>query len=102
MPSFGAVRGHKLLFFGGGDGCCYAFDAATLKTVWRFDCVPAEYKRPVAGLNWAALYSLGDKRLKQSLNKKNESSYVGISEILASPVLYNDRIYVTGGNRQKS
>jgi len=96
MPSFGTVRGRKLIFFGAGDGCCYAFDAVTLKTVWRFDCVPAEYKL-TGDLSWAARYSLGDKRLKQSLNKKNESSYVGTSEILACPVLHNDRIYVPIG-----
>jgi len=97
MPSLGTVRGRKLVFYGGGDGCCYAFDAATLKTVWRFDCVPSEYKQTVSNLNWAALYSLGDKRLKRSFNKKNESSYVGMSEILSSPVLHNDRIYVPIG-----
>jgi len=96
-PSLGTVRGRKLLFFGAGDGWCYAFDAATLKTVWRFDCVPTEYRRPVGNLNWAALYSLGDKRLRKSLNKKNESSYTGTSAIVACPVLHNDRIYVPIG-----
>ncbi len=95
-PSLGIARGRKLVFFGGGDGYCYAFDAATLKTVWRFDCVPAEYK-PTGDLKWAACYSLGDKRLKQSLNKKDKSSYVGTSEILASPVFYKERIYVPIG-----
>jgi len=95
-PSLGVVGGRKLLFFGGGDGFCYAFDAETLKTVWRFDCNPPEY-HVKSDLNWAALYSLGDKRLKKSLNKKNESSFVGLSEIIACPVLHNDRIYVPIG-----
>lgn len=96
MPSLGTVRGRKLIFFGGGDGYCYAFDALTLKTVWRFDCNPPEYKQ-FGDLSWAAHYSLGDKRLKKSLNKKNESSFIGTSEILASPVLHNDRVYVPIG-----
>jgi outer membrane protein assembly factor BamB len=97
MPSLGTVRGQKLVFYGGGDGFCYAFDAATLKTVWRFDCIPPEYRQTVSNLNWAAMYSLGDKRLKRSLNKKNESSYVGASEILSCPVLHNDRVFVPIG-----
>lgn len=97
MPSLGTVRGRKLVFHGGGDGFCYAFDAATLKTVWSFDCVPAEYKGTVSNLNWAAMYSLGDKRLKKSLNKENKSSYVGTSEILSCPVFHNNRVYVPIG-----
>ena len=103
-PSLGVVRGRKLLFFGGGDGVCYAFEALTsvpeqfakLKTVWSFDCNPPEYKQ-LGGLDWATHYSLGDKRLKQSLNKKNGSSFVGMSEFIACPVIYKDRVYIAIG-----
>ncbi|MEI7731204.1 MAG: PQQ-binding-like beta-propeller repeat protein [Verrucomicrobiota bacterium] len=103
-PSMGVVNGRKLIFYGGGDGVCYAFEALSsvpeqpvrLKTVWWFDCNPPEYKS-FGGLDWASHYSLGDKRLKQSLNKQSLSSFVGTSEIIASPVLYRDRIYVPIG-----
>ena len=103
-PSMGTVGGRKLVFYGGGDGVCYAFEALTsipeqpvkLKTAWSFDCNPPEYKQ-FGGLSWAAHYSLGDKRLKQSLNKKSESSFVGMSEIIGSPVFHRDRVYVAIG-----
>ena len=45
--------GRKLLFFGGGDGYCYAFDARPvkegdstyLKVAWKYDCNPPERKK---------------------------------------------------------
>ena len=103
-PSLAKVGGRKLIFFGGGDGVCYAFEALSkvpkepvkLKTVWSFDCNPPEYKS-FGGLDWASHYSLGDKRLKQSLNKTNDGSFVGMSEIIATPVPYKNRVYVAIG-----
>ena len=52
-PSLGRVAGRTLVFFGGGDGVCYAFEAldragptpVKLKKVWSFDCNPPEYKQ---------------------------------------------------------
>jgi outer membrane protein assembly factor BamB len=67
-----------------------------LKTAWFFDCNPPEYKS-FGGLDWASHYSLGDKRLKKSLNKTNDGSFVGMSEIIATPVPYKDRVYVAIG-----
>jgi outer membrane protein assembly factor BamB len=103
-PSLGTVNGRKLVFFGGGDGCCYAFEALAavpenpvkLKTVWFCDCNPPEYKQ-FGGLSRVVHYCLGDKRLRQSLNKKDESSFTGMSEIIACPVFYNNRVYVAIG-----
>ena len=103
-PSAGVVRGKKLIFFGGGDGFCYAFEAldsvpakpVKLKTAWLFDCNPPEYKS-FGGLDWATHYSLGDRRLKKSLNKANDGNFVGMSEIIATPVFYKDRVYVAIG-----
>jgi len=103
-PSLGVVNGRKLIFWGGGDGCCYAFEALAgvprkpvkLKTVWSFDCDPPEYKS-FGRLDWASHYSLGDKRLKQTLNKANDGSFVGMSEIIATPVPYKNRVYVAIG-----
>src|SRR6266403_702034 len=56
-PSTGKVNGRQLIFFGGGDGWCYAFDAKPvkegdgnfLKTVRKFDCNPPEHKADKSG-----------------------------------------------------
>ena len=42
-------------------------------------------------------YTLGDKRGKDTLNKLNDGSFVGLSEIIATPVFYKDRVYVAIG-----
>ena len=103
-PTLGIVNGRKLIFFGGGDGVCYAMEALAgvperpvkLKTVWSFDCNPPEYKK-FGDLSWSAHYSLGDKRLNKSLNKENDGTFVGMSEIIGTPVFYKDRVYVAIG-----
>jgi outer membrane protein assembly factor BamB len=101
--SLGKVRGKKLVFFGGGDGRCYAFEAlrkmpaqvVRLKTVWSYDCIPPEYKA-AAGDDRITHYCLGDKRVKGTLNK-HDGTFVGMSEIIGTPVLVKDRIYVALG-----
>jgi len=103
-PSMGTVRGRKLVFLGGGDGACYAFEAlklvpdapTTLKTAWRVDCSPPDY-RSFGGLDRFVHYTLGDKRRSDSLNKLNDGKFVGMSEIIATPVFYRDRVYVAIG-----
>ncbi|MCX6909817.1 MAG: PQQ-binding-like beta-propeller repeat protein [Verrucomicrobia bacterium] len=102
--SLGNVNGRKLVFFGGGDGVCYAFEALTakppapvkLKTVWWYDCVPPEYKE-FGGLDWANHYFLGDKRNKKAFNKSNDGTFAGESEIIATPVFLNNRVYIPIG-----
>ena len=100
-PSLGIVNGKALVFFGGGDGVCYAFEAlgkvpaqpVNLKKAWSYDCNPPHYKlrggEPIR-------YMAGDKRKKDSPNK-NDGSYVGPSDIIATPVFYRDRVYVALG-----
>lgn len=100
-PSLGRVGGRTLIFYGGGDGVCYAFEAIEksadkpqrLRTVWTYDCNPREYKlrdgKPVA-------YYAGDKRKRNSPNK-NDGSYVGPSQIIATPVFHKGRVYVAIG-----
>jgi len=39
-PAYGLVAGKPLVFFGGGDGWCYAFDAPSGRPVWKFDLNP--------------------------------------------------------------
>jgi len=103
-PSLGTVRGRKLVFLGGGDGACYAFEAlagvpkepVTLKTAWRVDCNPPEY-RAFGDLDMFTHYTLGDKRRKDTLNTLNDGSFTGMSEIIATPVFDKDRVYVAIG-----
>ena len=85
-PSMGVVNDKKLVFFGGGDGWCYAFepkpvkegDSSFLKTVWKYDCNPPEYK------------------VKDGTPIKYPDAE-GVSEINATPVFYKNRVYVATG-----
>jgi outer membrane protein assembly factor BamB len=83
-PSLGEVNGQKQIFFAGGDGVCYGFEALphseppkTLKRIWRFDCDPTAPK----------------ENINTYLNNKTESP----SNIDSMPVFYKNRIYVTVG-----
>ena len=66
-----------------------------LKTVWWYDCIPPEYKA-AAGPDRITHYCLGDKRVKGTLNQ-NDGTFVGMSEIIGTPVLVKDRIFVALG-----
>ncbi len=100
-PSLGKVGDKTLLFFGGSDGICYAFETLDgipdkpvyLKKVWSYDCNPPAYKlrdgKPIH-------YTDGDKRRRLSPNK-NDGLYVGPSEIIGTPVFLNNRVYVAIG-----
>ena len=100
-PSLGEVDGKKLVFLGGGDGRCYAFEAledlpeetTKLKLAWTYDCNPPEYRFPGGE---SVDYYKGDKRQSQSTNK-NDGTYLGPSQIIATPVFHNNRIYVAIG-----
>lgn len=83
-PAMGVVNGKKLLFFGAGDGVCYAFDAepvpaaagedvGKLKLVWKFDIDAA-----------------GDRRGKYR-------TVAGPSEVIATPVFFSNRVYLGVG-----
>src|SRR5271157_1451455 len=103
-PSMGEVNGRKLIFFGGGDGICYAFaaepqkgdgspivpvvpgpainrsedkDTDYMKKVWWFDCNPPE------------------RRANDPVHKYPAPD--GPSEINATPVFWHNRIYVCVG-----
>ena len=110
-PSLGEVSGRELVFFGGGDGVCYAFDATafsvgpstrpadrplsgTLKKVWSYDCIPAGDKTRDGKL---IPYADGDKRKGKNSPNKGDGEYAGPSEIIATPVFYNGRVYVAIG-----
>lgn len=104
-PSTGVVNGKRLVFFGGGDGVCYALDAepkkgdgspivpvlpgaefkreeetdsSYLKKVWWADLNPPEYKEK------------NGKPIKYPAAD-------GVSEINATPVFYKNRVYIATG-----
>ncbi|HKQ37445.1 MAG TPA: PQQ-binding-like beta-propeller repeat protein [Verrucomicrobiae bacterium] len=85
-PSTGKVNGKNLVFFGGGDGWCYAFDpkpvksedTSVLKVVWKADCNPPEYK------------TRDGKPIRYPAAE-------GPSEVNATPVFYKNRIYIATG-----
>ena len=85
-PSMGEIVGRKLVFFGGADGVCYAFEALappvpesvqTLKRVWRFDCDP--------------------EAPKENVHEYLKNRHEGPSILAGMPVFHKNRIYITGG-----
>ena len=101
-PTLGRVGKTAMVFYGAGDGVCYAFkalDAAcapddannplTLKKVWSYDCNPREYKfdgnEPVDYWDGDATRATVPKDFK------------GPSEIIATPVFHKGRLYVAVG-----
>ncbi len=80
-PSSGKVNGKELIFYGAGNGVCFAFDPKPvkegddnfLKTVWSFDCNPPERKK----------FKYPDAE--------------GPSEINATPVFWKNRVYIAVG-----
>ena len=84
-PALGVVKGKPLVFYGGGDGVCYAFDPVPappatpdgpgiLKCVWRFDVDAAAGR--------TGPYKIGK---------------AGPSEIIATPVFYQNKVSVGVG-----
>lgn len=87
-PTLMHAGGKTLVVWGGGNGVCYAFDAeftrgedgkpGKLRQVWSFDCNPPQHKmkdgKPIP---------YGDDE--------------GPSEIIATPVCCNERVYVAVG-----
>jgi outer membrane protein assembly factor BamB len=82
-PSYAKVGDQGLIFWGGGDGFCYALDPEPLppgddgkrylRTVWMFNCNPPERK------------------------KFKYKHAEGPSEVLSTPVCWNNKVYVDVG-----
>jgi outer membrane protein assembly factor BamB len=108
------VNGKPLILLGGNDGVCYAFDplsdaGATASTgglncVWSFDANPPHYRNYPSGK--PIYYYQGDLRVYQTKVKDGldttdfnagDGSFIGPNEILASPIFYENRVYVLTG-----
>jgi outer membrane protein assembly factor BamB len=89
-PSMGVVNGRRLIFFGGGNGVLYAFEALKpesdqirtgelrgLQKVWQFDFDPGAPKTNV--------------------HRFNSNRQVSPSNFYGMPVFDHDRIYLAGG-----
>jgi len=90
-PSMARVNGRNLIFFAGGNGIVYAFEAlkpnalrsvpgtlpVSLKKVWQFDFDPTAPKKEV--------------------HKYNTNRREGPSNFYGMPVFDRDRIYIAGG-----
>jgi len=89
-PGHGEIDGRGVILYGGPDGRCYAFEPVPvqgpegfpmLKEKWRYDCNPRHY------------------RFKDVM-KKEPIRYArpeGPSEVIATPVFYKGRVYVSIG-----
>jgi outer membrane protein assembly factor BamB len=112
-PSLAKVNDQNLLFYGGGDGFCYAFSPLpqgtgmakragsawkqsplSLPEVWYCDANPAEY-RTLDGeeIDYWKVANAGRRnhRLQQT------GPLLAPCEIIGTPVCYNDRVYVAIG-----
>lgn len=69
-PAYAVVNGKPQVVFGGGDGWLRGFDGASGKPIWKFDCNP-----------------------KSAASKGR----AGRNYILATPVVYENRVYVGVG-----
>lgn len=71
-PAYGMVKGKSQIIFGGGDGWCYAFEPKTGTPIWKFNLNPPGAKYVLGGRGTA-------------------------NEIIATPVIYDDKVYVCVG-----
>jgi outer membrane protein assembly factor BamB len=71
-PAYAVVNGQAQVVFPGGDGWVYALEPDKGKLIWKFDCNPKD-----------AHYRLGSAGTR--------------SDFIASPVIYENRVYIGTG-----
>ncbi|MFM9009839.1 MAG: PQQ-binding-like beta-propeller repeat protein [Planctomycetota bacterium] len=100
-PSLATFAGTPLVIYGAGDGVCYAFQPwragadtspALLEQAWRFDCNPPGYRdRGGLPIDYWGLVRGGPRDLDR------DGMLVSPSEIIGTPVVDGDRVYVAIG-----
>lgn len=113
-PFVAEAGGQRIVILGGGDGVCYAFAAidlevegdpavrdGALQLVWQYDCNPKHYRYAEDGSRiW---FYMGDIRARKNpafdpaTINNNDGTFIGPNQIIATPVCYNDRIYIATG-----
>ena len=93
-PSLGVVNGREMIFYGAGDGFCYAYDpkprdagegkVGEIEEIWRFDCNPPELR-----------FRDGERIPYQTKHKPVGD--VSPCEVIPTPVFHAGRIYVAIG-----
>jgi outer membrane protein assembly factor BamB len=87
-PAEGEIEGKPVVLFGAGNGFVYCFDTepkkdedgfGILQKIWSLDCVPPEYRKDAEG------------------NKIKYATFDGPSEIIATPVVFGDKVIVSIG-----
>jgi outer membrane protein assembly factor BamB len=94
-PALGEVGGRRLIFFGGGDGVCYAFDALQGKNGTASVAAPSS--APVASLRCAWRFDCDPTAPKENIHRYIRNRHESPSNIKSMPVFHNGRIYVTVG-----
>ena len=89
-PSLGQVDGRRLVFFGGGNGILYAFDALPAGTV------AAEALKPRT-LNKVWQFDFDPGAPKTNVHRFNSNRQEGPSNFYGMPVFSENRLYVAGG-----
>jgi len=91
-PSYGEAGGRKMIFFGGGDGLMYAFEAVQrrpdgkvqkLKKLWSADCNPPDFRERDG--------------VKMEYSAWNSRKTTGPSEPIGTPVFLDGKVYIAIG-----
>ena len=87
-PAYSEINGTKEAIFGAGDGFVYGFGTTPEKDAEGFDILPTL---------WSVDVCPKEYRFDESGEPIKYATYPGPSEIISSPVTYNDKIYVAIG-----
>jgi outer membrane protein assembly factor BamB len=89
-PSLGVVNSRRMIFFAGGNGVLYAFEALTANA-------RSEAKQQVIGLKKAWQFDFDPDAPKTNVHRFNTNRQEGPSNFYGMPVFDHDRIYLPGG-----
>ena len=103
-PSLGLVLGRPLIFFGGGDGVLYAFEAFQKEAVPNSFAVqnpgrtaPFPANEQMAGLKKVWQFDCDLTAPKEEVHRYNGNRRESPSNIKSMPVFHQNRIYLTVG-----
>lgn len=89
-PSLGVVNGRRLIFFGGGNGILYAFEALPPNAV-------SSANQPLIGLKKVWQFDFDPEAPKTNVHRYNSNRRESPSNFYGMPVFEHNRIYLAGG-----